>query len=171
MEIGSISDWLSSLSTFGTLVIAGMAYRKAPDWFESKHNEVRFEYAMSIRECFELSVSQLDKVLGLAEAAESIESMTEKYDAAYNQIISDILKLRQLLAGCSKYNLLPNQLLNEQALALLNFVSSLSNQYFNRTPPKKVKDRIDDYNYLRNKCQEVASLQIDVLFKFLDKKK
>ncbi|MEN4047050.1 hypothetical protein P9A10_00260 [Serratia marcescens] len=40
IEIGSISDWLSSLSTFGTLVIAGMAYRKAPEWMAQKHYDV-----------------------------------------------------------------------------------------------------------------------------------
>ncbi|MGS1414164.1 hypothetical protein [Serratia marcescens] len=40
MEIGSISDWVSSLSTFGTLVIAGMAYRKAPEWMAQKHYDV-----------------------------------------------------------------------------------------------------------------------------------
>ncbi|HEJ0329286.1 hypothetical protein I5M92_18935 [Serratia marcescens] len=53
MEIGSISDWVSSLSNFGTLVIAGMAYRKAPDWFESKRNETSYEHAKKIIDSLE----------------------------------------------------------------------------------------------------------------------
>lgn len=37
MEWGSVSDWLSSLSTFGTLIVAYMAYKKAPEWINQKH--------------------------------------------------------------------------------------------------------------------------------------
>lgn len=48
MEIGSISDWVSSLSTFGTLVIAGMAYRKAPDWFSQRSHTKGFDKAENI---------------------------------------------------------------------------------------------------------------------------
>lgn len=40
MEIGSLTDWVSSLSTAGTLVVACMAYRKAPEWMAQKHYDV-----------------------------------------------------------------------------------------------------------------------------------
>lgn len=40
MEIGSLTDWVSSLSTFGTLIVACMAYRKAPEWMAQKHYDV-----------------------------------------------------------------------------------------------------------------------------------
>ncbi|MEN3754868.1 hypothetical protein ABC733_26070 [Mangrovibacter sp. SLW1] len=40
MELGSISDWLSSLSTFGTLVVAYMAYKKAPEWMSQKRYDI-----------------------------------------------------------------------------------------------------------------------------------
>ncbi|CAI1684229.1 Uncharacterised protein [Serratia liquefaciens] len=39
MEIGSLTDWISSLSTFCTLVVACMAYKKAPDWIKQKVDE------------------------------------------------------------------------------------------------------------------------------------
>ncbi|PWW04969.1 hypothetical protein [Mangrovibacter plantisponsor] len=40
MELGSVSDWLSSLSTFGTLIVAGMAYKKAPEWISQKRYDI-----------------------------------------------------------------------------------------------------------------------------------
>lgn len=40
MEIGSLTDWISSLSTAGTLVVACMAYKKAPEWMAQKHYDI-----------------------------------------------------------------------------------------------------------------------------------
>lgn len=39
-EWGSVSDWLSSISTFGTLLVAYGAFIKAPDWLLQKRYEV-----------------------------------------------------------------------------------------------------------------------------------
>ncbi|WP_157037505.1 hypothetical protein [Erwinia piriflorinigrans] len=39
MEWGSVSDWISSLSSFGTLAVAYMAYKAAPDWINRKNIE------------------------------------------------------------------------------------------------------------------------------------
>ncbi len=167
-----ITDWISSLSTAGTLFVAYMAYKKAPDWFESKHNEVRFEYAMKVIEQFENTYLQLDRVFSLSEAAESNDSMIEKYETSYHQILSDILKSRKLLACCSRYKIEPNQVLSNQTLSMLNFISTLRSPYnVNLTEPKPIKDKLDDFSHLKNKCEDVSNLQIEVLFKFLDKKK
>lgn len=48
MELGSLTDWISSLSTAGTLYIAYMAYKKAPDWISTKRNESGFEHVTNI---------------------------------------------------------------------------------------------------------------------------
>ncbi|WP_208744530.1 hypothetical protein [Citrobacter portucalensis] len=39
-EWGSVTDWISSLSTAGTLCIAFLAYRKAPEWMAQKHYDI-----------------------------------------------------------------------------------------------------------------------------------
>ncbi|ORM67541.1 hypothetical protein [Pantoea rwandensis] len=39
IQYGSVSDWISSLSTFGTLIVAYMAYKAAPDWINRKNVE------------------------------------------------------------------------------------------------------------------------------------
>ncbi|MGL4429922.1 MAG: hypothetical protein ACRCT4_13490 [Silvania sp.] len=38
-EWGNVSDWFSSLSSFGTFIIAFMAYKSAPDWISRKNIE------------------------------------------------------------------------------------------------------------------------------------
>ncbi|MDS0826516.1 hypothetical protein [Serratia marcescens] len=48
MELGSLTDWISSLSTAGTLLVAYMAYKKAPDWISTKRNESGFEHVTSM---------------------------------------------------------------------------------------------------------------------------
>lgn len=40
MELGSLTDWISSLSTAATLVVACMAYKKAPEWMAQKHYDI-----------------------------------------------------------------------------------------------------------------------------------
>ena len=39
-EWGSFTDWVSSLSTFGTLGVACAAYRKAPEWMSQQHYNI-----------------------------------------------------------------------------------------------------------------------------------
>ncbi|MGQ6481459.1 hypothetical protein ACUNEP_26310 [Serratia sp. IR-2025] len=43
-----ITGWISSLSTAGTLLVAYMAYKKAPDWISTKRNESGFEHVISM---------------------------------------------------------------------------------------------------------------------------
>ncbi|MBZ7674748.1 hypothetical protein [Klebsiella grimontii] len=48
IELGSISDWVSSLSTFGTLIVAYLAYKKAPEWINQKMHEDAFSVAKKV---------------------------------------------------------------------------------------------------------------------------
>ncbi|WMT13512.1 hypothetical protein [Serratia fonticola] len=50
MEIGSLTDWISSLSTFGTFTIAYMAYRKAPEWLSQKFDEEYVKASLKIND-------------------------------------------------------------------------------------------------------------------------
>ena len=47
-EFGSISDWVSSISTFGTLIVAFIALKKAPDWINQKKHEDGYELAKKL---------------------------------------------------------------------------------------------------------------------------
>lgn len=48
IELGSFSDWVSSLSTFGTLIVAFLAYKKAPEWINQKIHEDAFLHAKKV---------------------------------------------------------------------------------------------------------------------------
>lgn len=48
MEIGSLTDWISSLSTAGTLLVAYMAYRKAPQWLNQRMHEDALSMATNL---------------------------------------------------------------------------------------------------------------------------
>lgn len=43
LELLNVSDWIGSLSTFSTLIIALIAFTKAPDWIKQKHYEVAYQ--------------------------------------------------------------------------------------------------------------------------------
>ncbi|MGK3553493.1 hypothetical protein [Klebsiella oxytoca] len=47
-EIKNFPDWLSSISTFGTLVVAYSAYKKAPEWISQRMHEDAFSLARKV---------------------------------------------------------------------------------------------------------------------------
>ncbi|MCS4493663.1 hypothetical protein NXS97_05505 [Pantoea sp. B623] len=59
LEYGSVSDWVSSISTALTLLVAWQAYKAAPDWLKQKHDEQTLELAAKLIE------SENDKLIKL----------------------------------------------------------------------------------------------------------
>ena len=57
-DIGNLSDWVSSLSTFGTFIIAYVAFKKAPHWIKSKNNEIVHNKASEFFSEFMISYSK-----------------------------------------------------------------------------------------------------------------
>lgn len=47
-DIGNLSDWISSLSTLGTLIVAYLAFKAAPNWFHQKMDEHAFALAKEL---------------------------------------------------------------------------------------------------------------------------
>jgi hypothetical protein len=47
-EVKDFPDWLSSISTFGTLVVAYSAYKKAPEWISQRMHEDAFSLAKKV---------------------------------------------------------------------------------------------------------------------------
>lgn len=41
-ELGSVSDWLNTAGTLGTLIVAYFAYRKVPEWMAQKHYDIAY---------------------------------------------------------------------------------------------------------------------------------
>jgi len=103
MELGSLSDWISSLSTAGTLLIAYMAYRKAPDWFESKNNEARYDHALKLMTLLDESVGKLNTVyIDVLVITDREKSIKQGYDLG-----NSALKVKESLNACTRYNIIP----------------------------------------------------------------
>ncbi|HBQ4376799.1 TPA: hypothetical protein MEX89_001453 [Klebsiella pneumoniae] len=92
IELGSFSDWVSSLSTFGTLIVAFMAYKKAPEWINQKMNEDAFSIAKRI---------MLDDYLLLKRKIDRAGAWVG-YNYAQLEMIGDEFKLFISVDDCKK---------------------------------------------------------------------
>lgn len=162
MEIGSISDWLSSLSTFGTLVIAGMAYRKAPDWFESKRNETSYDHAKKIIDSLEQTqhLFQKEAYIFLLNEHDINEEREKKQEYSKFEILRMIFFVQQLIYSCDKHNIKPQSEINDYLLSVLNFV--INPHKF----PFENNIRYDEFARLASSGKQISNTPINKLFKF-----
>lgn len=162
MEIGSISDWVSSLSTFGTLVIAGMAYRKAPDWFESKRNETSYEHAIKIIDSLEQTqhLFQKEACIFLLNEDDIDEEREKEKEHSKFEILRMIFLVQELIYSCEKHNIKPQIEINVYLLSVLDFVINP------RKFPYENNIRYNEYSRLVSSGKQISSTPINKLFKF-----
>ncbi|MBN9706712.1 hypothetical protein JR904_24540 [Enterobacter roggenkampii] len=58
-EWGSFTDWISSLSTFLTLVVAWKAYKAAPQWIKEKQKDEGFNHVKTIMSDYDQILSTI----------------------------------------------------------------------------------------------------------------
>lgn len=76
MEFGSVTDWVSSLSSLGTLVVACMAYKAAPDWINRKNIEAGGDLAQHfINIQVEDALMEIDKAIFNLEHLKKIANL------------------------------------------------------------------------------------------------
>ncbi|MFW4168011.1 hypothetical protein [Klebsiella pneumoniae] len=80
-EMEKFPDWLSSISTFGTLVVAYSAYKKAPEWISQRMHEDAFSLAKKI-------------------ILDDYPSLKEKIDNAGNQVSYNVIYFDLLDDDC-----------------------------------------------------------------------
>nr|WP_129951597.1 hypothetical protein [Rahnella sp. RFA10(1/100)] len=153
MELGSLSDWISSLSTFGTLVVALMAYRKAPEWMAQKHyNTVSkvIEEAVyeDLRKLSSLSLQYKSHIVHTCFTLK--KSLNAKDDLPSN--IKDTLDIVENLL-IEFFNL---------SYSIQNRLKSISRYNYVITPyalnvAEEIKNTADNYNDLQTKFELSAS--------------
>ena len=89
-DIGNLADWISSLSSLGTLIVAYLAFKAAPNWFHQKMDEHAFTLAKEL-------ITDLHPKLFMSNRKFNtiIEDYTTYYyhtntDDAYNDFISTL---------------------------------------------------------------------------------
>lgn len=112
-EWGNVSDWVSSLASVGTLIIAYLAYKAANGWFTQKQNEAGFEHIVSIMAEYD---QQVLKIQELHSDIINIPPSEAKSETIKSRICKEIYKtfeLLQKLSSCARWNITYPQELKE----------------------------------------------------------
>lgn len=83
--MGNLSDWVSSMSTLGTFIVAYLAFKAAPNWIKSKNDEIIHAKATEFYSSFMISYSKLiEKTFPLLDPFKKLaESLN--HHAYYNE--------------------------------------------------------------------------------------
>lgn len=142
MEIGSISDWVSSLSTLGTLYVAAVALRKAPEWLDQKKYNIAHEIiensiynnlqkvrttSQQLKLLFNTNSNESIKALdagvihpSLEKIAYDLDSLIDDYSIVTYSIINDLNKICRSGYVLSEYSISIINTLKESNLKYQN---------------------------------------------------
>lgn len=136
-EWGSISDWLSSLSSLFTCIIAGLAYNSASKWFRQKKNDEGFSHVSGLLKDYDLIILNLRdiyfKVFTVTGSEESINELNLEFD----EHVSHFFVLENKIKACTRWKIIvPNEAL-ENIRNIKEFYSTarkfvLSHRFSNR---------------------------------------
>ena len=104
-EWGSFTDWISSLSTFLTLVVAWKAYKAAPQWIKEKQKEEGFNHVKTLMSEYDQIVSTIKE---LYYDILSIKKSDQKFNVVVESINKEMyrtLDLNYKLESCSRWDI------------------------------------------------------------------
>ncbi|EPO5571497.1 hypothetical protein ACUB4Z_002168 [Klebsiella pneumoniae] len=105
IEIGSITDWISALSTFGTLVVAIFAYKSAPRWISEKQNEEGFNHVSSMLRDYDAIVLELSDIYWDVLSSTSYLSNTQIIRKKINKGMDSYFLLESKLKACKRWKI------------------------------------------------------------------
>lgn len=112
-EWGSVSDWLSCLSTLITTFIAYRAYREAPKWIKQKQNDAGFGTVTTLMAEYDQEVLKIQRI---HFDILTMKSADEKFDSLIAQITKNIyitFDLDNKLTTLSRWNIVfPQEVAN-----------------------------------------------------------
>ncbi|CZW16945.1 hypothetical protein ABK836_16385 [Enterobacter hormaechei] len=152
-EWGSFTDWISSLSTLGTLGVAYAAYRKAPEWMYQKH------YDMVSKVIEEAIYEDLRKLSSLSNQYKSLivhtcmtlKTCLNKHEELPHHMTDTLDKVENLLIEF--FNL---------SYSIQNRLKAIPRYSYIITPYAKniidnIKHTADSYNYLQIQFEQASS--------------
>lgn len=105
LEWGSISDYISSISSFGTLLVAYFAYKAAPQWIHQKQNEEGFNHVSNMLKDYDAIVLNLHNVyfdiLSVGKIKNEIDITTQKINKEMNVFFN----LENKLKACKRWRI------------------------------------------------------------------
>lgn len=105
LEWGSISDYISSISSFGTLLVAYFAYNAAPQWIHQKQNEEGFNHVSNMLKDYDAIVLNLHNIyfdiLSVGKIKNEIDITTQKINKEMNVFFN----LENKLKACKRWRI------------------------------------------------------------------
>lgn len=98
IQYGSLSDWISSLSTFFTLVVAYLAYKNAPKWLTQKMDDHALEIAKELITKTYPSLSIKFREISIPIGAFYTCSALIDTDEAYKDISKNLINLNEKIS-------------------------------------------------------------------------
>lgn len=118
LEWGSISDFISSISTFGTLLVAFFAYKAAPQWVKQKQYDEGINHVKSLMAEYDEIVSSIlelhPEIITINKQSPKFKILSEKVE----QLIYRTFDLRAKLKSCQRWNIIYPKEVSEAFLRL-----------------------------------------------------
>lgn len=115
---GSFTDWVSALSTAGTLLVAYKAYKDAPQWIREKQNTEGFSHASKIMNDYDSLVLNLNTYyFDLINNGD-----TDKKSLKVSEQMGYIFSLESRMKSCVRWKI-------EVPLELYNSLIAIKNYY------------------------------------------
>ncbi|KLE44105.1 hypothetical protein [Klebsiella aerogenes] len=105
IEVGSLTDIISSLSTLGTLVIAYLAYKSAPLWIREKQNEEGFNHVSSILRDYDSIVLELRNIYWDVFPGAITVSNQQEIRNNINKCTENYFSLESKLKACKRWKI------------------------------------------------------------------
>ncbi|AIR61777.1 hypothetical protein LH23_14280 [Cedecea neteri] len=170
-SFSNITDILSALSTFGTLVVAYMAYKAAPDWLQNKKKEEGLKHVTELMAGYEDCSS---KIMAIHSQLVGLNTQSPDYPVIKNEIANNahqIIDLIQKLTSCSRWKITYIDEVRDSFSRLLGFYNQ-SHVYLILLDTHANNHNIkllEDISNLRDKIASDATIlksELDTLFTF-----
>lgn len=141
-EWGSVSDWLNTAGTLGTLFVAYLAYKKVPEWMAQKHYDIAYgiieksifddlprirSSSFHLQTCISVVLNNLKKTAGtgiqtnitIIDIIDKIDDLAIKFQQDSNAIINQLNTVERI-----------DYKLTETAKNTIALLTSVSENYF-----------------------------------------
>ncbi|MFJ7500741.1 hypothetical protein ACIQ2O_13355 [Serratia grimesii] len=164
-----ITDWISSLSTAGTLLVAYMAYKKAPQWIKEKNKHSGYNYASKLIDDTRIVIEELKTLSPTAQSLLKPGSDTYLFERilVIERTALKIEFLSDRLKDCTLYDTRPkNNEISDNYSKLMLYCKDLLSYYTNKILDKDPKQEIgEDFKNL-DEIRNVFRKRIDDIFLF-----
>ncbi|EPA2040064.1 hypothetical protein ACQ092_000267 [Escherichia coli] len=108
LEWGSVSDFISSISTFGTLLVAFFAYKAAPQWIRQKQNEEGFKHVSTMLAEYDVLLEDVRKFYFKLIYVQPTPRNAPFYEQTIPERLNNLYPLKVKSKACQRWDIVPS---------------------------------------------------------------